>query len=155
VRFLIKLAGAFVFLLLVLAVGSMVLSIVLPSARHRAQSPQETIMLPEVDAYDQTGLIYTETPQDTGWATAGIVILAGSGVLLLGLVVGLIAAMKFFAGGQRTLRRDPDQLNETLMIQEIHAGLSRMEDRIEALETILFDRAAPSGHPRPKAGRPL
>jgi hypothetical protein len=43
------------------------------------------------------------------------------------------------------------------MIQEIHASLSRMEDRIEALETILFDRAAPSpsGHVQPKAGRLL
>ena len=30
--------------------------------------------------------------------------------------------------------------DDTLMIQEIHRGLQRMEDRVEALETLLMDR---------------
>jgi len=37
--------------------------------------------------------------------------------------------------------RQREQLNadETKLIQEIHQGLSRMEERVEALETILVD----------------
>ena len=38
-------------------------------------------------------------------------------------------------GGQRR------EVDEAKMIQEIHQGLSRMEERIEALETIMLDRA--------------
>ena len=30
--------------------------------------------------------------------------------------------------------------DDTLMIQEIHRGLQRMEERVEALETLLMDR---------------
>ncbi len=30
---------------------------------------------------------------------------------------------------------------ETRLIQEVHRGLQKMEDRIEALETLLMDRA--------------
>ncbi|MFO7975217.1 MAG: hypothetical protein R6V12_11345 [Candidatus Hydrogenedentota bacterium] len=131
-RFLMKLAGAFVSLLLVLSVGSLCAAILLPPL-PASSSPLSAIS-------------FGGLPMTPNWATLGTAVLAGFGLLLVGLVVGLIAAMKFFAGGQRTLRRDPDQLNETLMTQEIHAGLSRMEDRVEALETILFDRAAPSPH---------
>ena len=38
--------------------------------------------------------------------------------------------------------RRGEQLNadETRLIQEIHQGLSRMEERVEVLETILLDR---------------
>jgi hypothetical protein len=32
------------------------------------------------------------------------------------------------------------QAEETRLIQEIYQGLSQMEERVEALETILFDR---------------
>ena len=40
--------------------------------------------------------------------------------------------------------RHGEQLNadETKLIQELHQGLSRMEERVEALETILADREA-------------
>ena len=31
--------------------------------------------------------------------------------------------------------------SDTELIQEIHRGLQRMEDRVEALETIIIDRA--------------
>lgn len=39
-----------------------------------------------------------------------------------------------FRGGEQL------QANETRLIQELHQGLSRMEERIEALETIMLDR---------------
>jgi phage shock protein B len=38
---------------------------------------------------------------------------------------------------QRGSELDAD---ETRLMQEIHQGLSRMEERVEALETILIDR---------------
>ncbi len=36
--------------------------------------------------------------------------------------------------------------DETELIQDIHRGLSRMEQRIESLETILLDRVSPNEH---------
>ena len=45
---------------------------------------------------------------------------------------------------------EPD---ETRMMQEIYHGLSRMEKRVEALETILLDRARQADEPRAEAMR--
>mgnify|MGYP000884182505 CR=1 FL=1 len=58
------------------------------------------------------------------------------------LVVGgffLIWALKILKGESS---RGGERLNEeeTRMIQELHSGLTRMEERIEALETILLGR---------------
>ena len=52
------------------------------------------------------------------------------------LTVGffLIWALKIAKGGKNEM-----QAEETKIIQEIHQGLARMEERIEALETILLD----------------
>jgi phage shock protein B len=44
--------------------------------------------------------------------------------------------IKFFRGGQSA----DDQAEEAKMIQEIYSGLSRMEERVESLETILLDQ---------------
>jgi len=57
------------------------------------------------------------------------------------LIVGgffLIWAMRIYKGGSG---QQDEQLRaqETKLIQEIHQGLIRMEERIEALETILLD----------------
>lgn len=54
------------------------------------------------------------------------------------LIVGgffLIWAMKIFKGGRDETMNE----EETRLIQELHQGLSRMEERIDALETILLD----------------
>ena len=66
-------------------------------------------------------------------------IVFGSLILFFALVFGFVLALKRTQGG--TLRRrDGQGTDETQLIQEIHQGLSRMEERVEALETILLER---------------
>jgi phage shock protein B len=47
-------------------------------------------------------------------------------------------AIKIIKGGVSRKERK-HQSDETRMIQEIYQGLSRMEERVESLETILLD----------------
>ncbi len=57
-------------------------------------------------------------------------------IALVALIGGLVLlGLRILRGGARN--QQPD---ETAMIQELHAGLARMEERVEALETILLDR---------------
>lgn len=74
-------------------------------------------------------------------------------VLIVGIIFGSIVAIFAIIFGfvlvERKMKRggsfrQSEQLNaeETKLIQEIHQGLSRMAERIEALETILQDREA-------------
>jgi phage shock protein B len=69
-----------------------------------------------------------------------VAIVFGSLLLTLAIIPGtILIAIKLFKGGiSRTDRKQ--QAEETKMIQEIYQGLSRMEERVEALETILLDR---------------
>lgn len=66
------------------------------------------------------------------------IVVEGALVLVLaGLAAIVIAlAIKIFKG---TGNRD-HHAQDTRMIQETYQGLSRLEERIEALETILHDR---------------
>lgn len=59
--------------------------------------------------------------------------------LLGGIGVAIIKVIKGKSGG----RDDEAQAEETKLMQELHQGLSRMEKRIEALETILLERQGP------------
>ena len=66
-----------------------------------------------------------------------VAIVFGSILLALAIIPGsILLAIKFFRGDQSA----GDQAEETKMIQEIYKGLSRMEERVEALETILLDQ---------------
>ncbi len=68
------------------------------------------------------------------------------GFMLVGLVlVGLLSLLgvKVLKGGQSRPSGDSD--DETRMIQEIYQGMSRLEERIESLETILLDREKKEG----------
>ena len=56
---------------------------------------------------------------------------------MLVIIVGAIVLMSKKDGG---LRGDQFQSDETRIIQQIHQGLSKMEKRVEALETILLER---------------
>ncbi len=69
-----------------------------------------------------------------------------SPVILLALFGSFCFGLaRVFPGGRKN--RDTDLNREEVRImQEIHGGLSRMERRVESLETILFDRAAPRGY---------
>lgn len=66
-----------------------------------------------------------------------VAIVFGSIVLALAIIpLAILLAIKFIRGGQSA----GDQAEEAKMIQEIYKGLSRMEERVEALETILLDQ---------------
>ncbi len=69
-----------------------------------------------------------------------VAIVFGSLVLALAIIPGtILIAIRLLKGGfSRTDCKQ--QAEETKMIQEIYQGLSRMEERVEALETILLDR---------------
>ena len=71
-------------------------------------------------------------------AIVGIVF--GSIIIMLAIIpVTIVLIIRLFKGGiSRTDRKK--QAEEARMIQEIYQGLSRMEDRVETLETILLDR---------------
>jgi len=66
-----------------------------------------------------------------------VAIVFASIVLALAIIPGaILLAIKFFRGGQSA----GEQAEETKMIQKIYQSLSHMEQRVEALETILLDR---------------
>ncbi|MGD2269576.1 MAG: phage-shock protein [Desulfobacterales bacterium] len=69
-----------------------------------------------------------------------IVAIVFSGIVLALAVVGstILMAIKIIKGGVSSKDRK-HQSDETRMIQEIYQGLSRMEERVESLETILLD----------------
>ncbi|MCB2226828.1 MAG: envelope stress response membrane protein PspB [Desulfarculaceae bacterium] len=61
-------------------------------------------------------------------------------LLVLGILGGVfVAIVRLIKGpkGKETARADQD---EARLIQELHQGLTRMESRIDALETILAER---------------
>ena len=66
-----------------------------------------------------------------------VAIIFGS-LVLIPVVVGgtIIMSIKLLKGG--AFRKD--QAEDSKIIQEIYQGLARMEERVEALETILLDR---------------
>jgi len=70
-----------------------------------------------------------------------IVAIVIGGILLALAIIGstILMAIKILKGG---LSRKGQRLQaeETRMIQEMYQGLSRMEERVEALETIILDR---------------
>ena len=77
------------------------------------------------------------------WITT---IVFGSLVLILGTICGtLLLAMKLRHGGLSARSREA-QAEEARMIQDIYQGLSRMEARVEALETILMEHKERSPH---------
>jgi len=54
-----------------------------------------------------------------------------------------VAVVKVLKGPQRGKSTADDE--EARVIQEVHQGLTRMEERIEALETILLERGEEKG----------
>jgi len=67
-------------------------------------------------------------------------IIFGGSVLILAIVGStILMGIKIFKGGVSKKGRQ-DQIDEAKMIQEIYKGLSLMEARVDALETILLER---------------
>jgi phage shock protein B len=73
----------------------------------------------------------------------GVLIMAiifGGTVLALAIIGStILMAIKIIKGGV-SRKNQNFQADEAKMIQEIYKGLSRMEERVEALETIILDR---------------
>ena len=70
-----------------------------------------------------------------------IVLIVFAGLVLSLAVVGgtLLMLVRLRQGGLSKKDRE-QEVGEAEMIQEIYSGLSKMEKRIDALETILMDR---------------
>ncbi|WDP87578.1 MAG: phage-shock protein [Desulfobacter sp.] len=70
-----------------------------------------------------------------------VAICIGGFILLLStlglIIIGIIRAAKT---GGLSKNEKQTQTEETKMIQDIFNGLSKMEERVEALETILIER---------------
>jgi len=68
----------------------------------------------------------------------GFLALLFATIITIGLAVAIIKrAMR----GGRPRKDQRQEGDDTRIIQEIHNGLQRMEDRIDALETIIMDRS--------------
>ena len=67
-----------------------------------------------------------------------IVAIVFGSFVLIPLVVGatIVISIRLLKGGASR----KDQAEDAKIIQEIYQGLSRMEERVEALETLLLDR---------------
>lgn len=74
------------------------------------------------------------------YGVVALSIIFGGAVLILAIVGGtILMAIKIFKG-TASKKGQQNQTDEAGMIQEIHKGLSLMEERVEALETIILDR---------------
>jgi len=72
-------------------------------------------------------------------ATLFLAIIFGGSVLILAIIGStILLGLKILKGG---LSRTGQKLqsDEAKMVQEIYRGLSRMEERVEALETIILE----------------
>jgi TM2 domain-containing membrane protein YozV len=80
-----------------------------------------------------------------GKITTGIlqlITLGGLGIWAMIDLVMILCGVFTDSGGNPITKWTGEQLmvDDTRLIQEIHQGLSRMEERVETLETILLDR---------------
>ena len=71
-----------------------------------------------------------------------IVAISIGGAILILLTIGLlmIGIIKAAKTGGFSKKEKTANAEETKMIQDIYHGLSKMEERVETLETILLDR---------------
>ena len=65
-------------------------------------------------------------------------------VLIALPILLLMAVLHVLTGGRRRQHGAPES-EETQLMQNLHQGMTRMEGRIEALETILLERERKDG----------
>lgn len=78
-----------------------------------------------------------------------IVAIVFAGIVLALLVIGgtFLLAIRSPSGGSGISSKDRQRLaEEARMVQEMYDGLSQLETRIEALETILMERQGKDRH---------
>ena len=69
-----------------------------------------------------------------------LAVIFGGTILALAVVGGtILMGIKIIKGGF-SRQSQQSQAEEARMIQEIYQGLSRMEERVEALETIILEQ---------------
>ena len=68
-----------------------------------------------------------------------VAIVFGGSVLALAIIGSTILMVTKILRGGLSRKGQKLEANEAKMIQEIYQGLSRMEERVEALETIILD----------------
>ncbi len=70
-----------------------------------------------------------------------VVAIVFGGLVLALAIIGstILIAVRIVKGGV-SRKGQAYQADETRMIQELYQGLSKMEERVDALETILLDR---------------
>lgn len=78
-----------------------------------------------------------------------IVGLSIGGVILFVATLGLvlIGIIRVSKTGGLSKKEKQTQAEETRMIQDIYHGLTKMEERVDALETILIERQKKDFHP--------
>ncbi|MBT3388062.1 MAG: phage-shock protein [Desulfobacula sp.] len=70
-----------------------------------------------------------------------VAISIGGAILIIATIsLAIIGIIKAFKSGGFSKKEKVAQAEETRMIQDIYHGLSQMEERVEALETILIER---------------
>jgi len=72
---------------------------------------------------------------------AVIVVTVFAGSVLILAIIGstILMGLKIIKGGLSSKNRKT-QTDEARIMQEIYQGLARMEERVDALETIIMDR---------------
>lgn len=75
-----------------------------------------------------------------------VAIVFGSILTFAALVCGTVLAIVKMRSSGFSKGARKSQSDEARVIQEIYQGLSRMEERIDALETILMDGQEHKGH---------
>lgn len=79
-------------------------------------------------------------PDPMPWINYNFLVIMGFSLLaLIILGVFVLIGIKMVRNGRKKSTPAPGD-DEARMIQEIYQGLSRMEQRVEALETILYDQ---------------
>ncbi len=76
------------------------------------------------------------------WIDINLIVMAGislAAFVMLGIFV--LIAMKIMRGNRpKQAKGQLPQEDEARMIQEIYQGLNKMDQRVEALEVLLYDR---------------
>jgi phage shock protein B len=125
-RALVKLVTAMLIgifgLLLVICAGSIMLAIAIPKFGRE--------------------LGYHQTLGGQGPMTVvNVLPMLGFALMLLFVLAIVVLAMRM-AGGEPGRAKSKENADETRLIQELYHGLGRMEQRVEALETLLLERSA-------------
>ncbi len=64
------------------------------------------------------------------------------GLLVIVIVAAVIAMLVRMIAGGRPSAQAGEAMDEARMIQELHRGFKRMEQRVETLETLVMDKHA-------------